>query len=429
MILIKNCAILPMTGPHDFMEQGYIVIKDEKIKDMGRGQPPGEAAFNEVIDAQGMLAMPGMINTHTHIAMTLLRGYADDLPLMEWLTTKIWPLEDKLQPEDVYWGTMLGIVEMIKSGTTCFADMYFFMDEVAKAVEESGMRACLSRGMIGLGPQAETAFEESRQLVEKWHGKAQGRIRIMLGPHAPYTCPFDYLKKVANLAEELGVGIHIHLAETKTEVANIKEQYGKSPIELVEEAGILGSRVLAAHCVHLTEEDMEILARYQVGVAHNPQSNMKLASGVAPVPAMLNHGITVALGTDGAASNNNLDMIDEMRTCALLHKVSSLDPTVLNAYQVLRMATVNGASVLGWTDIGMLGPGMKADLILIDLNKPHLCPRFDVGAHLVYAAQGADVDTVIINGRVVMQGRKLLFLDEEEIMRRVQERVLHLVSP
>lgn len=417
-LLLKDLSIITMNEESRFIEKGYIVVKDDKIKEIGEGEPPA-GYYEKVIEGKNKLAMPGFINTHTHAAMTLLRGYADDLPLMEWLQTKIWPLEEKLTPEHIYWGTMLAIAEMIKSGTTTFADMYFCMDEVARAAELAGIRAVLSRGMIGVGPQADLALTQSEEFIKTWHKGANGRITAMLGPHAPYTCPPEYLKKVLALAEKTGVGIHIHVAETNTEFRDIKKQYGKTPVEHLESLGLFEYKVLAAHCVHLTENDMEIMARYDVGVAHNPESNMKLASGIAPVPQMLEAGIAVALGTDGASSNNNLDMLQEMRTCALLHKVNSMDPTVIPAWTALKMATVNGAKVLGLEDkVGQLKEGMKADFILIDLDKPHMSPRYDLAANVVYAAQAGDVDTVVIDGRIVMENKVIKTFDEKEVIEK-----------
>ncbi|SHH01463.1 5-methylthioadenosine/S-adenosylhomocysteine deaminase [Thermosyntropha lipolytica DSM 11003] len=416
-LVIRDVSIITMDEERPFIEKGYIVVKGDKIEEIGEGEPPYN--YDRILEGRDKLAMPGFINTHTHAAMTLLRSYADDLPLMEWLQNKIWPLEEKLTPEYIYWGTMLAIAEMIKSGTTAFADMYFCMEEVARAVEKTGIRAVLSRGMVGIGPQADLALKESEEFIKNWHNGAGGRITAMLGPHAPYTCPPDYLKKVLTLAEKTGAGIHIHVAETNTEFRDIKKAYGKTPVEHLESIGLFEHKVLAAHCVHLTENDIDIMARYDVGVAHNPESNMKLASGIAPVPQLLEAGVTVALGTDGAASNNNLDMLQEMRSCALLHKVNSMDPTVIPAYTALKMATVNGARVLGLEDkVGQLKEGMKADFILIDLDKPHMNPRYDLAANVVYAAQAGDVDTVIIDGNIVMENKVIKTFDEEEVIAR-----------
>ncbi|MDD3852471.1 MAG: amidohydrolase [Syntrophomonadaceae bacterium] len=414
--LIKNVSIIPMDGDENVIEKGYIIIEDDTIKEVKAGESP-QGNFEQVIDGTNQVALPGFINTHTHAAMTLLRGYADDLPLKEWLETKIWPMEDKLTGDDIYWGTMLAIVEMIKSGTTTFMDMYFHMDRVAEAVNETGIRAVISRGMIGVGPENERAITESLELIEKWHQAAGGRIQYKWGPHAPYTCPPDYLRRVLELAEQTKTGIHIHISETSGEYEDIKKQYGKSPVELLQEIGLFSVPVVAAHCVHLSDNDIEILKNNKVGVAHNPESNMKLASGIAPVPEMLTAGIAVGLGTDGTSSNNNLDMIQEMRSCALLHKVNAANPTVIPAYQALQMATRNGAEVLGLTkQTGSLTPGLKADIILMNLNQAHMTPCYDLVANLVYASQASDVETVIVDGRILMQNRQLMTINETEVI-------------
>lgn len=410
------------------IDHGYIVIDGRLIKEVAPGNLAAEEGFQTIIDAQGMVAMPGLINAHTHAGMTLLRGYADDLPLMEWLQNKIWPFESRMIDEDYYWGTMLGILEMLKSGTTCFADMYFKMDEIARAVSETGIRANLARGMVGVSPEADFAFTDSRELAARYHGNADGRITMMLGPHAPYTCDPDYLKRVTALSDELQLGIHIHLSETLTEVQDMVSLYGKRPVELMKDTGLFSRPVLAAHCVHLTDAEIDMLASNQVAVAHNPESNMKLASGIAPVPDMLNAGITVCLGTDGAASNNNLDLFQEMRSCALLHKVNTMNPLAIPAYQALEMVTVNGARALGLKDVGTLKSGKKADLILIDFTKPHLYPRHDIYAHLVYSMLASDVDTVIINGDIIMEGRKFLHINETRVFDEVTRCVARLTS-
>lgn len=422
-IIIRGADILPMTDGQRVIKNGELAIEGNKILTVGeQGSLPPDFVADMEIDGSNMVAMPGFVNCHTHAAMTLLRGYADDLPLMEWLNEKIWPLEAKLQAEHIYYGTLLACIEMIKSGTTTFADMYFFMDQAARAVEQSGMRAVLARGLIGTAPHGLQALEENKELIRQYQGAANGRITTMLGPHAPYTCPPDYLEKVMAAAEELGVGLHIHVAETATEYADIVNQYGKSPVAHLESLGLFKYPTLAAHCVHLDNSDIEILAKNGVSVAHNPESNMKLASGIAPVPRMLQAGVNLALGTDGASSNNNLDMLEEMRSAALLHKVSSMDPTVMPADTALKMATVNGAKALGLEQqIGQLKPGMKADVILVDFHAAHLYPKHDIYAHMVYAAHSADVHTVIIDGELVMQGRKILTLNEEEVLHKVAE--------
>jgi 5-methylthioadenosine/S-adenosylhomocysteine deaminase len=427
-ILIKNCFML--ADSHDQIGQGDIAIEGNQLLLIGNsGHIPAGWQPDRVIDGRDRLCLPGLINCHTHAAMTLLRGFADDLPLMEWLETKIWPAENRLTGEDVYWATLLAIIEMIRSGTTTFSDMYFFMDDVARAVAQTGVRAVLARGMIGAGPSAEQGLEESRGLIERWQGGAGGRITVRLGPHAPYTCPPAYLEKVLQLAEEYQVGIHIHVAETTDEVGMIRERYGKTPVAYLNDLGVFRFPTLAAHCVHMTETDIATLSAQGVAVAHNPESNMKLASGIAPVVAMRRAGITVGLGTDGASSNNNLDLFGEMHTAALLHKVVNHDPEVLPALEVLAMATRDGAKALGLENqVGVLKPGYKADLVLVDLNQAHLFPRHNLVAHMVYAAQGSDVDTVIIDGQLVMEGRRMLTVDEDEVRVEIESRAQRIIN-
>ncbi len=422
-LLIKCMAVLTMDDDKDVIKDGEIAVRGNKILHVGpAGTTPPGFKPDRVLECPRMVAMPGFVNCHTHAAMTLFRGCADDMPLMKWLNEKIWPLEAHLTPEHIYNGTMLSCAEMIRGGTTTFADMYFSMDKVARAAERSGMRAVLSRGMIGFGSGAEAAMEESIAFIEQWQGGAGGRITTMFGPHAPYTCPPEYLKRVIEQAGKMNVGIHIHLAETKDEIDEIIGKYGCSPVVLMEKTGLFEVPVLAAHCVHLDDQDIEILARYRVGVAHNPQSNMKLASGVAPVARMLEKGVPVGLGTDGAASNNNLDMLEEMRVAALLQKVHAGSATVLPAREALRMATSTGAEILGLGDrVGRIRPGMLADIILLDFHKPHLFPLHDIYAHVVYAAISSDVHTVIIDGKIVMENRRVLTMDEEAVMKEAQE--------
>ncbi len=429
-LLIKCMAVLTMDGETDLIRDGEIAVQNNRIYHVGpAGTTPADFKPDRVLDRPRMTAMPGFVNCHTHAAMTLFRSYADDLPLMQWLKEKIWPLEEHLTPDHIYRGTLLSCAEMIRGGTTTFADMYFAMDRVARAVEETGLRAVLSRGMIGFGEGGENALRESIEFIEQWHGGAGGRVTAMFGPHAPYTCPPEYLKRVIEQARRLNVGIHIHLAETRDEINEITEQYGRSPVELMEETGLFEIPVLAAHCVHLNDREIEILARRRVGVAHNPQSNMKLASGVAPVTRLKEAGALVGLGTDGASSNNNLDMLEEMRTAALLQKVSTGNATALPAREALRMATADGASAVGLDgQVGKIKPGLLADIILLDMHKPHLYPLHDIYAHVAYAALSSDVDTVIIDGRVVMENRRLLTMDEDEIIAASQDAARSLIK-
>ncbi|MBE0522926.1 MAG: amidohydrolase family protein [Methanosarcinales archaeon] len=410
-ILIKNGYVITMDGPP--IKNGCVLIEDSKITYVGKE----EKLAQKVIDANNCVVMPGLINTHTHIGMTLFRGYADDLPLKQWLKDHIWPAEAMLTDEDLYIGTMLGCVEMIRSGTTAFADMYVHVDSVARAVEESGMRAALSYGMIDLGDKSRADFElaEGTRFVKKWDGGAEGRITAMYGPHAPNTCSREFLGLVKEQALKDNARIHIHVLETEAELNQMKEQFGMCSVNMLDELGFLGPDVLAAHCIWLSGGDMDILANRNVNIAHCPISNMKLASGIAPVPELLERGANVALGTDGCASNNSLDMFEEMKTTALLHKVNSMDPTTLPAEKVLKMATLNGAKALG-VPVGVLKPGMLADMIIVDMNKPHLLPVHNPISHLVYAARGSDVKTTIVNGNILMEDGVVKSIDQVKVM-------------
>lgn len=370
---------------------------------------------DEVIDGKGMLALPGLINTHTHVAMTLFRSYADDLALMDWLQNMIWPAEAHLDDDIVYWGSMLAFAEMIRGGTTAFCDMYMFMESCAKAAEKAGIRGNIARGLAGVTPNGEKALEENIRLYQDWNNACDGRIRVMLGPHAPYTCPPEYLKKVRDASEKYGIPIHIHLAETKGEVETCIEKFGITPIALMNQIGLFDRPTLAAHCVHVNEEDIQIMAEKHVCVAHNPGSNLKLASGIAPVPKMRSAGITVGLGTDGASSNNKLDMFAEMRLAALIHKAATLDPFAVKADEAMQMGTVDGAKCLGYDDLGALDEGKLADIILIDRSGYHWKPRFNSISLAVYAGNSMDVDTVIVNGRLLMRGKELLTIDKEQL--------------
>ncbi|MEW6592822.1 MAG: amidohydrolase family protein [Candidatus Hadarchaeota archaeon] len=420
-MIIKGGHVLTMNSRRRLIKGGSVVINGGRISSVG--EEIKEKA-DTVIDARGKVVLPGLINCHTHLAMTLLRGVADDMELMPWLETKIWPLEKNLTAARVHAGALLGCLEMIKSGTTCFADNYFFMDEVAKAVEQSGIRGDLSYGIIELGDpkKRESELKIGEKLVKDWQGKADGRILTMFGPHAPYTCSPECLVNVKELAKKHKVGIHIHVAESQDETKQITEKYGKRPVEHLDSIGFLGPEVLAAHCVWLDEKEIKILHDRGVKPVHNPVSNMKIGCGVSPVPEMLNVGIPVALGTDGAASNNSLDMINEMKFAALLNKVHKLAPTVMPAYSVLEMATINGAKALGLEkEIGTIEVGKKADIIIVDLHRPHLTPVHNVIPHLVYSAVGGDVDTTIVDGKILMKGRKVQTLDEERVMEKAQE--------
>jgi 5-methylthioadenosine/S-adenosylhomocysteine deaminase len=420
-VLIKNGYVITMDSKRRVFRSGSVAIEDGKVSEIGKEI---KAKSDRTIDARGKAVLPGLINAHTHLSMTLLRGVADDMPLMEWLEKKIWPIEDNLTADDCYSGALLGSLEMIKSGTTCFADQYFYMEDVARAVEEAGLRGVLSRGIIELDDpeKRKRTIREGERLVKNCQGMANGRITTMFGPHAPYTCSPECLMRVKELARKYSVGIHTHIAENKEEVERIEKKYGKRPVEHLDGIDFLGPEVLAAHCVWLTKHEIEVIRERGVKPVHNPVSNMKTASGVAPVPEMMEAGIPVALGTDGAASNNSLDMFTEMKFAALLNKVHRLDPTAVPAQAVLEMATIKGAIALGLQrEIGSLEVGKKADIILLDLKKPHLAPLHSVISHLVYSAVGSDVDTLMVDGEVLMEKGRVLTLNEDKVLEDVQK--------
>lgn len=429
-LLIKGCTILPMTAsesdPCKYFV-GNIGIADGKIL-FADAEPASVDRFRarsheplEEIEGEGMVALPGFINLHNHVSMSLMRSYADDMPLMPWLNDKIWPFEAKLNGEDIYLGAKLGIAEMLLGGTTTFVDMYWHSDRVADAVSEMGIRGVVCPTFVGANYDN---FEpEAIRMAEKYGSKKE-RIQIMLAPHAAYTCPPDTLKKALKIADRYGLGIQIHVSETLDEQRMIREQYGKTPVAHLRDVGLFERPVLAAHCVYVDEADMEIMARCGVSVAHNPQSNMKLASGIAPVSRMLEAGINVGIGTDGPSSNNDLDMWEELRTASLLQKVATLNPCALTAYQTLRMATVHGAKAIGREgELGVIAPGALADLILVDMRRPHLSPQNDLIANLVYCGKASDVDTVIVDGQVVVKEHQLLMADVQTLCCEAGERV------
>jgi len=405
--LIENAVVLTMA--------------DEKITPMnilvsdGRIEALGTEAFKAdvVIDGTDTLVMPGLVNAHTHIAMSLLRNYADDLDFWPWLTQRIWPAEAKLDSRKVYWGSMLSIAEMLSKGITAFSDMYFFTEETIKAVEETGIRANLNRGLTS-GEDEDMKLENALELYEKHHLKGDGRIKIDLGPHAPYTCEQGLFKKIIAAGRSRDTRIHIHLSESRKEVRDSYEKHGMSPIQYVDSLGLFELPTQAAHCVHIDDEDMKILKSRDVSVVNNPSSNLKLANGFAPVAKMLTMGINVALGTDGPSSNNNQDLFEEMHLAALVNKGYEENPTVLRAYEVLQMATINGARALGIEEkVGTIEVGKKADLIMIDLKAPHLNPRNNLLSSLVYSVSSSDVVLTMVEGKVLYREGEFLTLKRQ----------------
>lgn len=429
--LISGGRILVMDEKNHIIRNGAVAIEGEKIIAVGEKEDIEKLyTSGEVIDARESLVMPGLVNCHNHAPMTYFRGLADDLELMDWLNNYIFPAEAMFVNEEFsYLGGLLACAEMIKSGTTTFCDMYIFEDEVARAAKKAGMRCLVGEVLFDFpSPNFKTPEEGlmySEFLIQKWANDPL--VNILVEPHALYTCSSNLLRESKKLADKYGVPLGTHYLESRSEKEQLTEKFGKSPTHFLRDMGYLSDRFIAFHCVCLEEEDMRIFADYGCKVVHNPESNMKLASGVAPVPEMMRAGVTVGLGTDGCASNNNLDMFQEMDTAAKLHKVAKLDPTVMDAKTVVRMATCEGAKALGMENIvGSLKAGMKADIIIINLNKPHLTPLYNEYSHIVYAVNGADVDTVLINGKVVMKNRKLLTIAEDEMMATVEETAIKI---
>lgn len=425
-ILIKNAFIL---NPNNFEEKKQsLLIKNDLIAEIS--DEIDDSDVDKVIDANGKILLPGLINTHTHLSMTLFRGLADDLSLDSWLNDHIWPMEANLNGDYCYIGALLGAVELIKSGTTTFSDMYFYMEDVARAVDEAGIRAVLSYGMIDFADseRREAELKENLTLFENCDGMADGRIKVFLGPHSPYTASEELLVKTRQLADEYNMGIHIHVSETEKEINDLLDEKGLRPFEYLDKIGFLGPDVVAAHSVWLSDDEIEIIRKKGVKVSHNPCSNMKLASGIAPVSKLIENGICVSIGTDGASSNNNLDLIEELKTASLLQKVSTLDPNVLNSHEAIAMGTIKGAEALGLDDeIGSIEVGKKADIILIDTNSANMVPDSStLTSNVIYSANGSNVDTTICNGKILMENKKLTVLNEQEIYDKAREAIKNL---
>ena len=423
-LILLNGLVLTLDENDRRFQSGGVAIASSEIVAVGPSDVI-QAGYRarRTLDCSGCVVMPGLVNSHTHAAMTLFRGLADDLPLMEWLHEHIFPAEAKLTEEWVYWGSLLACAEMILSGTTTFCDMYLFEHKVAEAAKAAGIRAVVGEVLYDFpspnyGP-AENGLRFTELLIEAYAGDPL--VRIAVEPHALYTCSPDLLARCHELAIKHRVPLILHLSENEPEVRQVVDRYGARPVQHLERLGILGPHLVADHCVVLDEHDMELLASRHVHVVHNPESNMKLASGIAPVPRLLDLGVNVALGTDGCASNNDLDLFTEMDTCAKLHKVATLDPTVTPAKSVLEMATRNGAKALGLGNrVGELSPGRLADVIVLDFEQVHLIPLYRPVSHLVYAARGADVRHSIIHGRLVMENRQIITFDVNEVMERAR---------
>ncbi|SEO57210.1 5-methylthioadenosine/S-adenosylhomocysteine deaminase [Halogranum amylolyticum] len=381
------------------------------------------ATADETLDASGGLVMPGLVNAHCHVAMTLLRGYADDKELDAWLQEDIWPAEAELTSEDVHVGAELGLLEMIKSGTTAFADMYFEVPEIVDAVDDAGLRARVGHGVVTVVKDDEGAradVDESLSVAREYDGAADGRIRTAYMPHSLTTVGEEYLRESVAEAREDGIPIHFHANETTDEVDPIVDERGERPLEYADELGLLTSSDFVAHGVHVDETEIDLLASRGTGVVHCPASNMKLASGMAPVQRLLDAGVTVGIGTDGAASNNDLDMFDELRDAAMLGKLAADDASAVSAETVVELATKGSADALGF-ESGVVEPGANADLAVLDLDAPHLTPPHDLVSHLAYAARGSDVRHTVCDGQVLMRDREVLTMDESAVLERARQ--------
>ncbi len=422
-LLIRNVNVLDVSDAGQaIVQHGQdIAVTGQRIaaiRPTAEGNPP---PAHEVIDGHGRLAMPGLINTHAHVPMVIFRGLAEDVSLEKWFNEYMWPLESNLQEEDVYWGMLLGLCEMIEAGVTTVADHYFFMDRAAEAVQQAGTRAALGWAMFG--SQGLAMLDKTADFVRRWQGAAGGRITTWLAPHAPYTCDDDFLRASAARARDLGVGIHIHVAETVEQTRACVARRGVTPIQLLDQLGLLDQPAILAHAVGATPEDIARLQdRPAAGIAHAPKTYLKLAMGTAPVAALCAAGIPVGLATDGAVSNNTLDPWESLRLMALTQKQAAGAPEVMPLGQALHVATRGSARVVGMADrLGRIAPGFLADLILVDLAGAHAQPLHSVPATLVYATRASDVQTVIVDGRVVMRDRKLLTVDKAEVIRQVSQ--------
>ena len=425
--IIRAEYLLTMEGDLSVLNDGAIAISGGIIKEVGTYDDISKKYSTEkVLGGKGKVVFPGLINTHSHAAMVYFRGLADDLPLQEWLEKHIWPAEDKwMSAEFVDDAVGLACLEMLKSGITTYTDQYFYQSVAAKKVSKIGMRGVLGAGVIdfpftGYASSVEDYFTNAENLINEY--KDDELITPCIAPHATYTCSPENYQRANEISEKYNTPIHTHVAETQFEISQIKDRYGKTPIEHLDALGLLTERFIAVHCVWLSDKDIDILAERKVGVSHCIESNLKLASGIAPIPKLLNAGVKVALGTDGAASNNDLSILGEMSTAAKVHKAISGDPTVLDSKTALLMATRNGADILGMGDtIGSLKAGKKADIVIADIDKPHLSPIYDIYSHITYCMRPSDIETVLVNGKIIVDNRTLTTMDEGEILCKARE--------
>ncbi len=423
-ILFKNINLPESVG---FAGTVNLLVKNDRIAYIGKDVPADKA--DRVIEGNGNLLLPAFYNAHCHSAMTLFRGYGDDLPLQRWLNERIFPAEDRLTSESVYYGSMLAIAEMLRGGTVSFSDMYFFLDDTARAVEESGVKANLSRSIVSFDPDADLTADsrilEALEVYNRWHGKAEGRIKIDLSLHAEYTNVERCCRYLGELTKECNTGMQLHLSETASEHDACIERHGVTPAKFFEETGVFDSPTTAAHCVWVTDEDIEILARKKVSAAHNPVSNLKLGSGVMPYKKMLDAGVNITLGTDGAASNNRLSVLRELQFAALIHKGNDLDPAVTGAADLIKLATRNGAIAQGREDCGELAVGKKADLVLFDMSAFNNIPCYNFESAVAYSMREDNVLLTMCDGNILYENGAYTTIDEEKLKREAQRVISH----
>ncbi|MCI0502164.1 MAG: amidohydrolase [Fusobacteria bacterium] len=428
--LFKDVKMVSMNDDLPEIYQGDLLVEGKYISKISQNIPK---SAHKVIEGKNLLIMPGFINTHTHVSMSLMRSYGDDMELFDWLHNRIWPVEARLSKEDVYWGAILGIAEMLLSGTTTFLDMYQDMEMVAKAVLDTGIRGDLSRGTIFTGNQDkdDSALENLIDLIENFHNKAEDRLRILAGPHAVYTNNKDFLLKQVSIAKKYNTGINIHVSETTKENEDCLKEHGMTPVEYLNSIGLFEAPyTIAAHMVHLSDNDIKLVKANDIGIAHNPKSNLKLGSGIANINTYIREDLKVAIGTDGAASNNALDMLSELQYASLLQKGINSDPMAIKAYEALKLGTFDGSVVLKRENqIGMLKEGYEADIIMFDLNQPHFYPLENSPvANLVYSSKSTDIIMTMVQGKILMQNRKLLTIDLEKVYCKIKDIINRIYS-
>lgn len=423
-ILLKNISYLDIKK-ECIVENKDILIEDNKIVKIGEDLE--DLTVDNVIYGNNKLAVPAYVNSHSHLGMTMMRNYADDLDLNTWLNKKIWPFEAKLTDEDIYWASLGSIVENIKSGTSTVCDMYYSMDKVSEAIKKSGIRGVLTRGLMDINGGGEERLEETRELYKNYHNYANGRVKIVPAPHAIYTCSTDYLKEIINMSKEFDSVINIHISETIKEIEDCKETNNMTPVEYLNSIGLFDLKVIGAHCTHITDEEIELVKNKNFYPVYNPSSNLKLASGFTPIDKLLKAGIKVAIGTDGSSSNNNQNMVEEIHIGSIVNKAVELNAEVVPAVEVLKMATVNGAEAMGF-DAGSIEEGKLADIQIYDLNSMNFTPNNNLISALCYSASSNDILDLIVDGNLIMKNREILTIDEEYIKYKINKLTKELIN-